>query len=151
MPFCYLMILAPCFFSEWGKHTVRSRWLQRSRPLRVGLAKRGQTGRGQGEFSGRIKTHRDLLTHAHRLAAQLLCLCSLFFSFFFCLPALVLQRVCAGCRLPPHWLQHHSDLWEISSLLLEPGERCSGQKARPVRGLMRHCFPLGFQFGKIFV
>lgn len=46
----------------------------------------------------------------------------------------VLQRVSVWRGLPPDRLQHHSDMRQVSSVLLEPGERRAGQEAGAVWG-----------------
>lgn len=46
----------------------------------------------------------------------------------------MLQRVGVWCGLPPDRLQRHSDMWQVSSVFLEPGERRAGQEAGAVWG-----------------
>ncbi len=53
----------------------------------------------------------------------------------------VLQRLGVCCRLSPDRLQHHSDLRQVASLFLEPGQRHAGQEARPVWGRTPDGFP----------
>lgn len=117
--------------SEWRKHVVCGRRLQRPRPLRLGLAERGQTGWGQGALNRRLRT----LHPAHTQVVS-----ATFFCCFMWVGS-VLQRVSVWCRLSPDWLQHHSDLRQVSSLFLEPGERRPSQEARAVWGRTADCFP----------
>lgn len=60
---------------------------------------------------------------------------------FYALDASVLQRVSVRRRLPPDRLQHRSDLRQVSSLFLEPGERLARQEARTVWGWTTRLFP----------
>lgn len=73
------------------------------------------------------KAHAQIIFLLNQYASQLN---SLFHVW--CVLVSVLQRVSVCGRLSPDRQQHRSDLWQVPSLFLEPGERHAGQETRTV-------------------
>lgn len=92
------------------------------------MSSRSGTGRGRTDW---LKL-RSVYFCSFNLLLVLSCLS---WTLFILCNCSVLQRVRVRCRLSPHRQQHHSDLWQVPSVFLDPGERRhAGKEARIVWG-----------------